>query len=407
MKKYLSGRRGRFRRRGWSTGWLALLVALLLAVAGIGLTARLRAINHSQSLEAESGQSGGYAARCEAPAASGGALIRFGRTSCVDTPVPADQLFGWGSISEGVFGYWHRLLRLPDGSWLRVQTVFPTPTRDELMISRSTDHARTWTKLSQINDGERRMDNGFLHIAPNGDLILGGRSVVPGSSSKIVQYRSLDKGTTWVREADLDSGRDVPRGVWEPHYFNVANNRMVVHWSDQTYDCCSQVLVQKTSDDSGKTWSQNETVIAQDPGPDSGAGMSQVARMANGEYIMAMEMCGKYKCAIHYKKSPDGTTWPPGVGTAIPGQYCGPFIMALSDGRVVVSSCRRTPTETADKTHPVSYSDDYGATWKVNTPAFTDGPMDGYWVSMYQTGPNELAFVSGSRIRFGTFVPRQ
>ncbi|HSH17929.1 MAG TPA: sialidase family protein, partial [Candidatus Saccharimonadales bacterium] len=316
---------------------------------------------------------------------------------------PSGQMIAWGATSTGTYGYWHRLVRLPDGSWLRVFTVFPSDTRFELVIQRSTDNARTWTPYARVSDGERRMDNGFLHFAPNGDLLLGGRSNVFGQSYKIVQYRSKDFGKTWAREADLDSAGVGIKGLWEPYYQNLADGRMINIWADETYPNLSQVLVQRVSADSGRTWGP-ETVVVQD-GAAGRPGMPAITRMTNGQYFLAYEACGPRNCQIYYKRSANGWQWPTGPGTPIPGQYCGPFVMSLPDGRLVLSSCRET-TDMTKLVKPVSWSEDFGTTWRTNSPAIIDGAVDGYWVAMYQTGSNEIAYVSGDRIRFGNFVPR-
>jgi hypothetical protein len=132
--------------------------------------------------------------------------------------------------------------------------------------------------------------------------------------------------------------------------------------------------------------------------------MPVVTRMNNGQFIMVFEVCITHNCEVWQKKSADGVTWPQGIGARIPEHWCGPYITSLMDGRLVVSSCGEG-FSTTTKIHPVSYSDDYGATWKRNTPPVIGGDIFGLWPSIYQTAPNEIAYVHGDFITFGRFEP--
>jgi hypothetical protein len=350
--------------------------------------------------EAEYGMVMGPAVTCDAAEASVGKSVIFGRTTCQSVPVPSGQLVGWGQVHDGPSGAWHRLAKLPDGSWLRVLTIFPAAGRSELQIYRSIDNARTWQLLSTVNDGQRLVDNGFLYVTPNGELLLSGRNNVLGESYKISQWRSTNQGHTWSREADIDTAGAGPRGVWEPYYFTLPDNRVAVMWSDETHEGHGQVLVQKISPDNGQTWGAEQVVVADGSGR---PGMPAVARMTNGQYILAYEACVTHSCDTYYKRSANGVDWPGGVGDRIEGLRCGPFIMSLSDGRVVATACRVTD---GNHTTPLAYSDDFGVTWKTTDPAFTDADQYGHWPALYQTSPDEIVAVSGSRLRFGNFVPR-
>jgi len=123
--------------------------------------------------------------------------------------------------------------------------------------------------------------------------------------------------------------------------------------------------------------------------------MPWVTHMNNGSYMLVYEGClMSSNCDIFHKESADGTNWHDDLGQSIPTQHCGPSVISLTDGRVVVTSCANT----------ISYSEDYGATWKSNDPAFSSG----HWPGIYEIKPGEVAAVSddGSRVRFGIVSQR-
>jgi len=366
----------------------------LLFLVGFSI-AQLGAAPFLVPQEAEAGLRAGLASRCADTTASNSATVTFGLANC--QTVPTGQIVTWNETNNGPGGAWHRLAKLADGSWLRVLTVFPAEGRTELRIYRSVDNLRSWQVLAAVDDGQRLVDNGFLYLLPNGELLLAARNNIISSSYKISQWRSADNGITWVRETDPVAAT---KGLWEPEYHSSANG-LAITWSDESQDGLSQVIRERTSADNGKTWSDPMTIVSD--GPSGRPGMSTVTKMANGKYLLAYEVCGTQGCVIFNKQSDDGSSWPDGIGTPIPGAVCGPFITSLSDGRVILTACRKSD---ADQTVPVVYSNDFGVTWQSNDSAFTDAGQYGGWPSLYQVGPDEIAAVSDGRIRFGTLAPR-
>ncbi|HSH18655.1 MAG TPA: hypothetical protein VK978_04695, partial [Candidatus Saccharimonadales bacterium] len=111
----------------------AVTAILLVAVMGSYFLMQSRAAGPVTTTEAEQGMTAGAVSKCQDGAASAGQAVYFGRTTCTSLAVPSGQMIAWGATSTGTYGYWHRLVRLPDGSWLRVFTVFPSDTRFELV----------------------------------------------------------------------------------------------------------------------------------------------------------------------------------------------------------------------------------------------------------------------------------
>jgi hypothetical protein len=142
----------------------------------------------------------------------------------------------------------------------------------------------------------------------------------------------------------------------------------------------SQIISQKVSPDEGKTWGK-ERWVAYEPGHhESRPGMPVWTRMKNGNYIVVYEICGPEKCHVYYKFSEDGMDWPLGSGTEIPDQLGGPFVLSLTDGRLLVTS----------NAGNISVSNDYGRSWKM-----TDRPwVKMLWGSLYQVGQDRIISAS-------------
>jgi hypothetical protein len=291
------------------------------------------------------------------------------------------------------------MVQLNNGQWLVVSTLFPSNTNSSLSLLRSTDSGRTWSSVSQVNEAGRQLDNGELVVLPTGDLLLTMRSLMEGSSYRLPAYRSTDNGVTWTHLSNIDSseGRGY-RGLWEPDFWVLGDGRLIVTYSNETHDGFSQLISEKVSSDNGATWTSETTAVSQIGGGSLRPGMSQVARMADGRYILVYEVVNSGNADVHCKFSNDGTSWPAGLGSKIPCQHCGPFVAALPDGRLFVTSCG----------NEVSFSEDYGETWqKIDPPAWNVGFLF-TWPAIYSTKTHEVAVMAVSpslKLRFGSLVP--
>jgi hypothetical protein len=158
----------------------------------------------------------------------------------------------------------------------------------------------------------------------------------------------------------------------------------------------SQVVSERVSKDHGITWGP-EIYVAAEPGGHR-PGMPVCTRMKNRQYIAVYEICGPENCGIYFKTSKNGTDWPAGLGTPIPSQLAGPYVLSLSDGRLLVTS----------NSGNISCSEDFGATWTLTAPAWRDQTL---WGSLYEFDRNQVAAVSSVpraekghniQIKFGT-----
>jgi hypothetical protein len=302
-------------------------------------------------------------------------------------------------ISPGTFGSeYPRMLKLSNGNWLAAATIYDNNgyTHDanggtKMQVFKSTDNARTWTLNATIGDPGRDLDNAQMIQMPNGDVLLASRSVRWQESYRLYVYKSTDLGVNWSNISTIDQNNGVPgslgnpdKGVYEPHFYILDNGNLAVFYANEKHvtenPSYSQIISEKISTNGGVSWG-NEIFVAWDPGNSaSRPGMPVMTKMANGQYRVVYEVCGTNNCNIFTKTSSDGSTWASGIGTQIPNQQGGPYIISLTDGRLIVTS----------NANVLSFSDNYGSTWYTNnTMPFGNN----LWASLYQTDPNEIALI--------------
>ena len=340
------------------------------------------------------------------------AACGFAPRAQADPPGP----FAWGETTPVADAGWGRMISLHGARWLCVNSLYPAP-HAILQIEISTDNARTWTPIATVAEPGRDLDNGDLILLPDNTLRLTCRSVVgehdqqPGAvhSYHLPVYQSRNGGKTWTFLSQTDTSEPpsfMPGqpsvGLWEPFLFLLANGKLACAYANEKHavgqPSYSQIVAQRVSGDGGRTWGRELTVAAQSGGGGQRPGMPVVARMIDGRYICVYEVVGVGDADVYYKTSPDGVTWPPGIGTAIPGQHAGPWVTSLRSGRLVVTSCE----------NQISYSDDLGATWQIaSPPPFPLGHALS-WPAIYQTGPDEIAVMTtwhGVNLRRGRILP--
>lgn len=345
-------------------------------------------------------------------------------------PAFADKGRDVRGIHPGHFGsQYGRMTKLADGSWLIVYTIYDNNGYNygdthnlswqgtALQVARSMDNCRTWKVISTLRGNNRDLDNGEIIQLPDGRLRMAARSVRWQESYRICVWSSTDDGVTWRWLSQPDGNEGFPgslgnpdKGVYEPHFCLLDDGTLALFFSSEKHvienPSFSQIVSEKLSNDSGKTWG-DEIRVAWDPNrPSDRPGMPVVTKMANGQYLAVFEVVGSRNANVYGKTSRDGKTWSSGIGTVIPGQTGGPYVVSLADGRLAVTS----------NTGNVSLSENFGATWQLNDPsAWGDGTIHTYWwLSIYQVGPQEIGVVasvpraSGGtdvRIKFGTLSP--
>lgn len=321
----------------------------------------------------------------------------------------------WGQIraiqpdtSNAYGSQYGRLLQLKNGTWLAAYTVSDNagyqkdPTGGlRLEIAVSHDRCRTWKKTAQLGDPGRDLDNAQMIQLKDGSILLACRSVRWQESYILPVYKSSDLGKTWKRLSVIDQNEGKPgalgkpdKGIYEPHFYFLNDGRLSVMYANEKHvtesPSYSQIISQKISPDQGKTWGEEIWVVHEPGHPDSRPGMPVWTKMKNKKYIVAYEICGPEACNIYYKISEDGINWPQGLGTNIPDQLGAPYILALSNGDLVLTSNKST----------VSISHDFGSTWTAAAQAWNKT----VWPALYQTGKNEITTVNSQGSKNGRHV---
>jgi len=335
---------------------------------------------------------------CNAQAADS---ITWQQTAVISNePIPAGADSSWGFYGHYGSEY-ARLLQLKDGTWLAGYTISTNKgyVKDstgglQLQISASKDGGKHWTVLSSIKDEGRDLDNAQLIQLKDGTILLACRSVRWFESYHLPVYKSTDNGKSWQYLSTIDSNEGKPgelghpdKGIYEPHMYLLDDGRLSVMYANEKHvsetPSYSQIIAQKTSGDGGKTWGKENWVAYEEGHNASRPGMPVWTKMKNGGYILVYEICGPEKCNIYFKKSKNGINWPAGLGTRIPDQLGGPFILSLPNGNLLVTS----------NSSNISLSKDYGAHWQTINHAFPQS----LWPAMYVVGKNEVGVVSAEK----------
>jgi hypothetical protein len=247
-------------------------------------------------------------------------------------------------------------MQASDGSMYATFEQYTTGT-PVYPIYHSTNAGQTWTQVGSVSDthkGYGMRYQPFLYQLPQaigslaaGTLLCAG-NCIPSSlaSTEIDIYYSTNSGVSWTYLSTVCTGGEAnPNGsytpVWEP-FLMVYNNQLVCYYSDErqkpTYNQC---LGHETSSN-GTTWSAETYDVALSTA-NYRPGMAVVSKMANGSYILTYEVVN-YNGSTYtnqptfYKTSTNPLSWTPSsIGTEIAAGGC-PYVVTLSDGKVVVNN---------------------------------------------------------------------
>lgn len=241
-------------------------------------------------------------------------------------------------------------------------------------IYRSTDEGVTWQHISDVFDEQFNLDytsQPFLYEVPQqvgnlaeGTLLLAGNifDKSPATTTRIVIYKSTDRGETWSFLSQVDQGgpydydpsTSSTTTVWEPSLAIDSYGNLVCYYSDerQKANDILQAVVLKKSTDGGETWGPVVNVTAV-PNNHDRPGMITVAKLPNDKYIATYEVVNlpsisNNTAVVYYKFSDDGVTWNASdIGTRLElkngrGLGSSPFVKWVPSGgpfgTVIVSS---------------------------------------------------------------------
>ncbi|KAL5116327.1 hypothetical protein ACEQ8H_005785 [Pleosporales sp. CAS-2024a] len=270
-----------------------------------------------------------------------------------------------------------RSVQLADGTLLATwENYSPEPPKVYFPIYQSKDGGQTWKELSRVQDTQNGWGlryQPFLYVLQQdfpgykkGTVLLAGNSIPTDlSKTQIDLYASKDCGATWQFVSHLASGGEAQPNngltpVWEP--FLMENKGTLIHYySDQRDNAThGQKLVHQTSTDL-KNWGPVVDDVAYPTYTDR-PGMTTVAKLPNGQFIMTYEYGGgpaipsSYQFPVYYKivsdpeklnaatgislKATDGTI-PSGspyvVWTPVGGKYGTIIVSASSNTEVFIN----------------------------------------------------------------------
>ena len=222
-----------------------------------------------------------------------------------------------------------------------------------------------------------------------------------GQSYEIKVYQSIDMGNSFQYKSQIDWDQHLG-GVDEPFLYTMPDGTILGFYTNEQHRFenppYSQILSERVSHDGGTTWGPEIWAISQ-PG-DARPGEANIVPLAGNVLALFYEMCGSENCVGHVSYSNDGVTWP-GIGPVVPDTFQDLQAVGLQSGLIVATSNFRDIVITTDYTN--SWIDTH-----VHPFAF------GSWPALYQTAPNEIAFVmtgagdqgqAGEYIQFGTINP--
>lgn len=195
----------------------------------------------------------------------------------------------------------------------------------------SNDDGRTFAFLGDapVQPGSKLVCCETLYELPKtvGKLIAGtllySATYVREHVPAIEVFTSADGGHNWTyHSTPVARGAEKgSHGLWEPHFTVTGDGSLALFWSDETFKCCSQKLMQiRTSD--GEHWQDESDTVASVVRADR-PGMIVVNRLPTGSYFMSYEICGDpqtgHKCAVYFRTSRDGWDYgpPSELGTRI------------------------------------------------------------------------------------------
>jgi hypothetical protein len=225
-------------------------------------------------------------------------------------------------------------------------------------IYRSTNDGASWTHVADVNPSATfptltRTAQPYLYEVTQttgnltaGTILLAGM-VMPTdrSSSRLVLYKSTDRGSSWSFVSTIDTGgpavydpspTSTTTTVWEPSLAIDANGGLVAYYSDERQKGSNvlQAISYRRSTDGGQTWGSLVNVSAPTNQSDR-PGMITVAKMPDGRYIATFEVVNRPSqsqntAPVYFKISDDGLNWGTTTSIGTPIQ--------LANGRGIGSS---------------------------------------------------------------------
>ncbi|KAL2018681.1 hypothetical protein VTK56DRAFT_516 [Thermocarpiscus australiensis] len=231
-----------------------------------------------------------------------------------------------------------RTAQFKDGPLLATwENYSPEPPPVYFPIYQSTDGGYNWKEISRVQDqaqGWGLRYQPFLYVLdepfagfPEQTVLLAGNSIPTDlSRTQIDLYASTDRGVTWKFVSHIAAGGvAIPNNgltpVWEPFLMKYRDT-IICYYSDQRDNAThGQKLVHQTTKDL-RSWGPVVDDVAYPKYTDR-PGMTTVARLPNGKYIMTYEYGGgpaipsSYQFPVYYKVASDPEQFGPATGISL------------------------------------------------------------------------------------------
>ncbi|KAJ7867046.1 BNR/Asp-box repeat protein [Mycena leptocephala] len=208
----------------------------------------------------------------------------------------------------------------------------PEPPHVWFPIFRSVDLGQSWVPFSNVTDTQNGWGmryQPFLYeltetigAFPAGTVLCAGNSIPTNlSNTQIDVYASLDKGRTWKFVSHVAAGGEAEptnglTPVWEP-FIMTFNHQIVLYYSDQRDPAHGQKLAHQVSSNL-LTWGPIVNDVADATFSDR-PGMTTIALLPNGKYIMTYEFGGapEGSFAAYFRVSSSPLTFNSATGSVI------------------------------------------------------------------------------------------
>jgi predicted neuraminidase len=237
------------------------------------------------------------------------------------------------------FPTWNPVLfQVPNGELMLFYKIGPSPSTWWGMLMKSADHGKTWGK-------PQTLPKGFIGPVKNKPVLLAnGTLMCPSSTEGDGGWRvhfefTADFGKTWEKIGPINDGKTF--SVIQPTILTWPDGRLQVLCRSR-----NRAIVESTSVDGGKTWSEMTAVAL----PNNNSGIDAVT-LADGHQLLVYNHVLPPKGETNGDRTPlnvavskDGKTWNAALvlEDSKISQYSYPAVIQTSDGLVhIVYTWRR------------------------------------------------------------------
>jgi hypothetical protein len=268
-------------------------------------------------------------------------------------PDPATDL-KWENQTISVYkpssgGVWYpRVFELNNGDLICGFDTNEGTSNAVIKTVTSSDGGLTWSKtaVTASKFSQYKCANAAFYQHKNGELWVAYRANQNVNNQLYTSIRiskSTDNGKTWA-EHSIVAEETGTGGVYEPIFVEIGNE-LAIFYANDSLNVVSSGDHQNIEYKVWKNGKWSDKYIASNGNSTrSRDGMPAVARLSNGNYLLAIEstaMRSQYPFILKLKSSSDGYNWGSLKTIYMPSKTgrkaAAPYLLQLPDGRVVIS----------------------------------------------------------------------